>query len=118
MANKVTKREVINAMLADENIKANQMFVDYLEHEIELLDKKSANRKPTKAQKENKELAEVVLSALNDEGATVSEIQAKNESLANLSNQKVASLLRGLVNDGKAEKVVKGRKSLFKAVAA
>ena len=118
MANKVTKREVINAMLADENIKANQMFVDYLEHEIELLDKKAANRKPTKTQKENAELADVVLAVLTDEGATVSEIQTKDATLGSLSNQKVASLLNGLVKAGKVDKISEGKKSLYKALAA
>lgn len=115
MEKKITKREVINAMLADENIKANQMFVDYLEHEIELLDKKAANRKPTKTQKENAELAEVVAAVLTDEGATVTEIQGKDATLASLPNQKVTALLKILVAEGKAVKYAEGKKSLFKA---
>ena len=33
MANKLTKREVINMMLAEESISANETFKAYLEHE-------------------------------------------------------------------------------------
>ena len=44
MANekKMTKREVINEMLADATISANELWAGYLRHEIELLDKKSS----------------------------------------------------------------------------
>ena len=75
--------------------------------------KKSLNRKPTKAQEENAEIKAVILEALTAEGATVTEIQSKDEALANLSNQKVAALLRQLVADGKAIKIVDKKKSLF-----
>lgn len=46
MANKITKREVINAMLADVNVKANATYVAYLENELTLLDKKESNKNP------------------------------------------------------------------------
>ena len=51
MANKkMTKREVINAMLAVESISANADFKGYLENELALLDKKASNKKATKTQ--------------------------------------------------------------------
>ena len=73
----------------------------------------SAERKPTKAQQANEELKEVVLEALGLEPMTVTEVMAQDERLSALSNQKVSALVNALVRDGKALKVMDGRKSTF-----
>ena len=44
---------------------------------------------------------------------TVTEIMARDEALAGLSNQKVSALVNALVKDGRALKVPDGRKSTF-----
>ena len=115
MANKITKREVISTMLADEVIKANEMYVAYLEHELELLDKKAQ-----KKGKSDEELAEIarlkslVVSALQKvEKGTVSEIQKADEELSELSNQKVTSLLKALKEEGVVIRATEGRKTVF-----
>ena len=115
MANKITKREVINRMLADETIKANEMYVAYLKHELELLDKKAE-----KKGKSDEELAEIerlkslVVSALQKVGkGTVSEIQKADEELAELSNQKVTSLLGALKKEEVVIRAIEGRKTVF-----
>lgn len=113
MTKKITKREVINAMLAVDVISANEDFKAYLENELALLDRKAGNKKATKTQVENEGFKEEILNVLATEGATVTEIQAKSEVLGGLSNQRVSALLRQLVNDGKAVKTVNGKKSLF-----
>jgi len=73
----------------------------------------SAERKPTKAQQANEELKEVVLETLGLEPMTVTEVMAQDERLSALSNQKVSALVNALVRDGKALKVMDGRKSTF-----
>lgn len=115
MANKITKREVINTMLADENIKGNEMYVTYLEHELELLDKKAEKRG-----KSDEELAEIarLKSLITDTLATVgkgtvSEIQKANSELGDLSNQKVTSLLKALKEEGVVIRATEGRKTIF-----
>ena len=115
MANKITKREVINTMLADENIKGNEMYVTYLEHELELLDKKAEKRG-----KSDEELAEIarLKSIITDTLATVgkgtvSEIQKANSELGDLSNQKVTSLLKALKEEGVVIRATEGRKTIF-----
>ena len=109
MANKkMTKREVINAMLAVESISANADFKGYLENELALLDKKA-----TKTQVENEGFKDEIMAVLTSEGATVTEIQSKSEVLGGLSNQRVSALLRQLVADEKVVKTVDGKKSLF-----
>lgn len=71
------------------------------------------NRKPTKAQKANEELREVVFAALGLEPQTVTQIMAQDERLSALSNQKVSALVNALVDEGRAVKTVEKRKSYF-----
>lgn len=115
MANKITKREVITTMLADENIKGNEMYVGYLENELELL-----NKKAQKKGKTDEELAEIarlkniITDTLATVGkGTVSEIQKANSELGELSNQKVTSLLKALKEEGVVIRATEGRKTIF-----
>lgn len=107
----MTKVEMFNAI--KEVVADNKEMVTFIEHEIELLQKKSSNRKPTKTQEENKSLKNEILSVLTDEGMTVTEIQKSSEILADVSNQKVSALLRQLVEVGAVEKTTDKKKSLF-----
>lgn len=110
---KVTKREVINAMLADANINSNDLYVGYLTNELNLLDKKSANRKPSKTQEQNKVLIDVIAGLLTDKGQTVSEIQAQDADLVGLSTQKISALLTIMQKEGTAVKAMDKKKALF-----
>jgi sugar-specific transcriptional regulator TrmB len=58
----------------------------------------AADRKPTKRQIENADLAEKVVEVLANaaDPLTVTEIMGRDETLAALSNQKVSALIRGL----------------------
>ena len=80
-------------------------------------ERKATNRKPTKVQEANVELKNAIVEVLTAEGATVSEIMGKADVFAGLSNQKVSALLKQLVDEGKAVKVVDKKKALFTAVA-
>ena len=116
MANtKITKIEVLTMMADDENIKANKIFADFIAHEIELLEKKSANRKSTKTQTENVGIKVNILEVLDgSDGMTVSQIMP----LLNCSytNQKISSLLRQLVEDGKVRRYTEKRVAYFALV--
>lgn len=113
MANKITKREVINAMLSEELVKANATYVAYLENELALLEKKAQNKKATKTQTENVGLKATILEVLAQGSGTVTEIQSRNTELKALSNQKVSALIKQLVDEGKVSKSTEGRKSVF-----
>ena len=114
MANKVTKREVINAMLANEVISANSTWVAYLENELALIEKKAANKKSTKTQEENKGIKSVILDTLASIGSgTITDIQNANSDLAKLSNQKVSALVRQLMETGEVVKTTDKKKSIF-----
>ena len=113
MANKITKREVINAMLADEAIKTNEVYMAYLSHELELLDKKTASKKATKVQEANAGIKENILATLSTMSGTVTEIQAASAELSEFSNQKISALLRQLCESGEITKTVDKKKSIF-----
>ena len=116
MANtKITKIEVLREMAADENIKANKVFADFIAHEIELLEKKSANRKATKTQIENVAIKAEILEVLEGStGMTVSQIMPLLNG--SYSNQKISSLLRQLVEEGKVRRHTEKRVALFALV--
>ena len=114
MANKITKREIINAMLADVAINGNETYVAYLKNELALIEKKAANKKSTKAQEENKGIKSVILTTLASIGSgTITDIQNANSDLAELSNQKVSALVRQLVETGEVVKTTDKKKSIF-----
>ena len=108
---KITKREVVEMMLANENIVSNELFKGYLENELELLRKKSDNRKATKNQEENVGIKSAILEVLaQSSNLRAGEVQIKLKALDEekyglISNQRVSSLLSQLVNDGKVARI-------------
>lgn len=93
-------------------------MVDFLNHEIELLSRKSSKTGETKTQKENKEVKNTIYDALVAVGnpVTVSELQASDEHMAQYSNQKLSTMLRQMVEDGRVVKTSDKKKSYFAAV--
>jgi DNA-binding transcriptional regulator GbsR (MarR family) len=94
-----------------------QIFVDFLVHERELLEKKSSNSGQTKTQKENETIKEKIVETLKELGryATITEIQEGNEELGAYSNQKISALLKQLVDTQVVEKMIDKKKAYFKA---
>lgn len=118
MEKKMTKREVINAMLADEVVSANEVWVNYLTNELALLDKKSANKKPTKVQEANEGVKDTIVKVLTDNGdkMTVTQIIASGEFEPLTSPQKISALLKQLIEAEKVVKTVEKKTSYFAVV--
>ena len=118
---KMTKKETINllidVLMGNKEVEDVQIFIDFLIHERELLERKSSNSGQTKTQKENEILKEKIVETLKElnKFSTITEIQEKNTELANLSNQKISALLKQLVDTNVIEKVVEKKKAYFKA---
>jgi len=113
MEKKITKKEMfaqIKAALTDE------VQIAFIDHEIELLSKKSGSKKPTANQIANEAIKEDILAVVTADGMTATEVLASSEKFAGFSNQKIATLLNQLVKDGKLDKVTEGKKSIFKAI--
>ena len=113
MANKMTKKEVIGMLLAEEVISANSTYVDFLTHELELLNKKASNKKATKTQVANESIKADILSALADGRKTISDMIKTSPALADLTNQKVSALVRQLVADGLVVREVEKKVAYF-----
>lgn len=120
MEKKMTKREVINAMLANEVVKSNKVWVDYLTNELALLDKKSANKKPSKTQVANEGIKDTIVKVLTESGKalTVTEILGSGAFEPLTSPQKISALLKQLIEvDNKVVKIIEKKVSRFKAVS-
>ena len=98
----MTKREMfaeIRKIVAD-----NEEMVAFIDHEIELLNKKSgSSRKLTKTQIENNGFKAEILNALAemDKSVTISQLIAGCEALNGLTNQRITHMLTDLRKDGK-----------------
>jgi hypothetical protein len=106
MATKITKVQMFTMIAALAEVQANPDMVAFINHEIELLNNKSVNKKPTERQIENEKFKELIFEYFcHCEGhKTIKEIQAAIPELANLSNQRMTHLLSNMVINGKLEK--------------
>lgn len=102
MANKMTKREKFERLLAMAQVKEDKISVEFIEHELELLAKKnSSDKKPTKVQEENKGIKDAILDGMEaNRFYTITEIMKEIDECKDLSNQRVSALVRQLKQDG------------------
>ena len=101
----MTKREMFaeirNAVID------NAEMVAFIDHEIELLNRKSTSpKKPTKTQMENDAFKAVIVDYLAgaDASKTIKELQAGIAELDGLTNQRITHMLTDLVKAGKLTK--------------
>lgn len=107
----MTKREnytAIRAIVID-----NPELVAFIDHELELLDKKNSKRsdKPTAKQTANAELAEQIYGAIANakEPVTCTVIA----DMFGISNQKCSALIKGLVDDNRVVRSYEKRVARF-----
>lgn len=117
---KMTKRDYFNGLLGvlenhKDSIENYEEFKAFIEREIELLNKKRSNSKPTKTQIENEKIKEKILEFLTDvnEVMTISELMTA-DGLENYSNQKLSVLCHQLVNEHKVVNTKVKKVSYFK----
>ena len=119
MTKKMTKKEMFAmvAKVVENSEVANKAeMLEFLAHEVELLEKKNSKTGQTKTQKENEILMAQLLEALAefDRPITVSEfMKESSHEVATLSNQKLSALLKKLVDSKKVVKAVEKKKSFF-----
>lgn len=87
-----TKREnfeAVKAILVNAN--ADKALIDFVNHELELLAKKSAARKPSKSQKLSANIADILLEVLANAEypLSVAELQQKDSRLMNFNNEEI-----------------------------
>lgn len=96
---KLTKRDHFNTLLSITKVAENPVLVAFIEHELELLDKKNAaDRKPTAVQVANEGLRDAILDFMEEgKGYTVSDLIKQVPACADLSQSKVSAILRPLL---------------------
>ena len=114
---KPTKRDNFTTLLAIPAVAENADLVAFIEHEVELLDRKnSAERKPTPKQTENAGFKSDILDWAEagvqyTAGDFVKGVPSIVE--AGISVNRVTAMLTQLVNDGALVKTVDKRKSYY-----
>lgn len=110
---KMTKRDCFKEIL--EIVKGNEDLTNFINHELELLDKKNSKSAMTKTQTENENIKKIIVNALTEIGTpvTITELQKKCVDLENYSNQKISALLKQLVDNEIVKKVVEKRVTRF-----
>ena len=114
---KLTKKDYFNMLLNLEEIKASEELTSFIEHELELLDNKATNRKPTKTQAENEVLRRAILDTLEpNKKYTIAEIMETVPELKNhstMTSQRVSALITQLKNDNLMIRTEEKRKAYF-----
>ena len=119
MEKKMTKREKFEMLAKIEEVKANPVLAEFIEHELDLLAKKNASGsgKLTAVQVANNGIKDEILECMAKEPNrlfTISEMMKLFPCCAELSNQRVSALVRQLKEDGKVERLEEKRKAVFR----
>ena len=115
---KMTKAQKFNTLLTIPAVKENAMLVEFIEHELELLNKKnSAEKKPTAQQTANASIQEAVVAHLSAEPTrlfTITELCKEVPGLPeNMTNQRMSAIVRQLVGVS-VERIEEKRKAYFR----
>lgn len=121
MATRITKKDnYADLRTLAEN--ANRFdLVEFIDHEVDLLTKKSSTKKPTKTQLANEELKDAIANVLgaSDEPMTVtalivdSNIAAFGTEEHPITTQKVSALLAQMVEEKRVKRVEDKKRTLF-----
>ena len=120
-AKKVTKREYFAQLR--EVVADNPELVAFIDHEVELLNKKNSGTSQTKTQKENVVIAEMLVEELAKAGKpiTITDLMNESEVIQNyvlengnkLTNQKISAIFKQLGEANRIVKVTDKKKSYF-----
>ena len=120
-AKKVTKREYFAQLR--EVVADKPELVAFIDHEVELLNKKNSGTSQTKTQKENVVIAEMLVEELAKAGKpiTITDLMNESEVIQNyvlengnkLTNQKISAIFKQLGEANRIVKVTDKKKSYF-----
>lgn len=113
---KPTKREMFTELLNMPGL--SQAQIDFINHEIELLNKKnSGDKKPTATQIANEALKTAIFEGMEiNRLYTVTEVIKEVPACASLNNQKISPLMNQMVEAGLLKKSTEKRRSYFQRV--
>lgn len=117
---KLTKKDKFAMLLELSEVKSNATLVDFINHEVELLDRKKSSPKGlTPTQKANEVFKQAILDGMTENRLyTITELQKEIPAIASaeLSNQRVSSMVKALKDDGKVVRTEEKGKAYFTKV--
>lgn len=115
MAKKITIAEQFAKVITVLETVGETELATFIGERKALAEKKNASRKPTATQKANEVIAEGIVDYLAENGGkhTVTELIKLVPECAELTNQKVSAILRGLILADRIVKTTEKGKSLF-----
>jgi predicted transcriptional regulator len=120
MANsqKLTKAQKYGMLKDLAEVKANPVLVEFIDHELELLAKKnSSEKKPTAQQTANEGIKSAIYEGMEvGKRYTITDLIKEIPECADLTNQRVSSLVRQMMNANLVERVEDKRKAYFKKI--
>lgn len=121
MANKITKKDRFNQLLAIEAVAQNPELVEFINHELELLAKKNqpkeGEKKLTKEQQENLVWDDKVFEFLSNCGKTLSpaDVYEQMDGIQEISIAKLRARLTSLAKSGRIVRLEDHRKVYYHA---
>ena len=115
---KVTKKEMFNKIIVaieGTDCPNKDTMVEFLEHEIDLLERKSSKTTLTKRQKENIGVVALIHDALFEVArpVTITELMSGNAELCRYTPQKISALLKQMKDRGEVVRVEDKKKAYF-----
>ena len=98
---KTTKKEMFTKILAIAEVQENAEMVEFINHEIALLERKNSAKKSTPQQAENEKVKEKILEVMNEPMTATQIMNAVQPFFETaFTNQRISALLRQLGDDG------------------
>ena len=114
---KLTKKDRFNQLLAIPAVQADTEMVAFIEHEIELLSRKSTSeKKPTQRQVQGEGMKQAIINFMEPNVLYIgSDLLRQVEELDGESNQRVGSLMKQLMEkEGMVERITEKGKVYWK----
>lgn len=110
---KMTKKELFKAIkgVLEEKTPEKKALIEFCDHELELLDKKTANRSGKKVKEEDVVFMEKIVKLAGESLVTATDIS----KALDISNQKAAALCKKLMEEGKLSKDTDNKKIVYAA---
>lgn len=121
MTKKLTKKDHFNALKSIPEVAQNEVLVAFIDHEIELLNRKNSTatgeKKLTATQVANEELKTAILNGMElNRLYTITELMKEIPECAELTNQKISAIVRQMVKEKTVNRIEDKRKALFEKV--
>lgn len=115
---KMTKKdwfEAIKAVVENGNAENKDGMISFIDHEIELLNNKTAKSGMTKRQKENVAVIELIKSALYEvaKPVTITELMNEVPTLKAYTPQKISALIKQMKDNGEVVRTEEKKKAYF-----